>query len=58
MEETKGEASGEPQDTIDVDTVQSYIAMREESSSQFFEDFNRNLPKDALFIARERADKI
>ena len=54
VEETKGE----PQDKGNINRLNNYVAEHELSQSQLLDDFNQNLPKDAIVVARERADKV
>ncbi len=54
VEETKGE----PQDKGNINRLSNYVAEHELFQSQLIDDFNQNPPKDAIVVARERADKV
>ena len=54
----KKETKGEPQDKGELNRLNNFVAEMDLSCSMLVDDFSKNLPKDAIVVARERADKV
>lgn len=51
------ETKGEPQDKGELNRLNNFVEENQLSYSQLVDDFNKNLPKDAIVAAREKLDK-